>query len=134
MNKLFWLMVFYVCSLNSLTAADFPEKYIGEWHIDVDSSQKGFPWWQQVKYPKVLIIKSQYEATFIDQFDDKCEIPRVNYDENLNIAIIRHCGIGAKSEGVISPMHLMFVNGDIINGEVRTYKYLFRWHGKRVNK
>ncbi|MFA0813041.1 hypothetical protein [Microbulbifer epialgicus] len=111
--------------------ASMPQKYIGTWKVTL-KDQSGFPWWNQIKYP-VKISISYDQAKMIDQFGYECSITKSLYDSELDVFVFSHCGIGRKSDRAFEVFQMATVDSEgRLQGEVRSYKTIFKWVGVRV--
>jgi hypothetical protein len=109
--------------------AEVPSKFVGRWNSRVEEGP-GFPWWQQMRYPVRLSVGAA-KLTFVDQMGTECEPKTFFYDEELDALIFTHC-LSSKSSLTIPPFYRMRIIGDRVDGEVWTYKLLFRWAGERA--
>ena len=129
MTRFFFLLLtcFFGCN-NSY--AEIPQKFYGDWKVHV-IKQAGFPWWNQIKYPTELNISSE-RVIFADQYEYKCEVSKITYDEVLDSLVFEHCGIGNKNNNAFSIVHVVMINDKgNIEGTVQNYKKLFAWVGEK---
>ena len=117
----------------SIQADRLPSEYQGLWSISV-LSEKGFPWWQQIKYPVQLEIKTD-GISLIDQSGYKCNVRTIAYDElNEGIEFV-HCGSGNKNERAKKIVQRVYLshNGYLIGQVYRQNenKPIFLWKGKK---
>ena len=105
-----------------------PMQFYGEWKLEVQQ-RPGFPWWQQMKYPKQLSISSE-GISFRDQVGDVCKLHNYLYDDEIKALVFTNC-LPAKSDVAFTLFYrVKFDHGQLVV-EVWTYKMLFRLHGRR---
>ncbi|MCJ9427801.1 hypothetical protein [Kordiimonas marina] len=114
--------------MGDTAVADVPEKFLGKWTVYV-TTQDGFPWWEEVKYPKEIYI-SNNGGYFIDQMGNRCDVADYYYDVDIDSIVLKNCG-QTKSSKALPPFHLISEKGGFLVGRVQTYKLLFEWRGKR---
>ena len=132
MKKILGLFfIVYSLSCVQVSFADIPKKYVGVWNIS-HIAQPGFPWWSQIKYPVKLSI-SLDGARLTDQFEHECSLEKFKYDSELDVFVFSHCGIGEKSKKAFEIMHVVSVDSQgELQGDVRSYKTIFKWRGIRI--
>ena len=126
----FLLVVLFGCM--NCWAADVPEKFLGEWQITV-IPQGGVPRWQWIKYPVKLRI-SRTGGTLVDQTGFECSLSKFLYDDELDVFVFNHCGIGPKSPQAFEIVQIAKLDseGNLV-GEVRNYRKLFGWKGVKLS-
>ena len=113
---------------NNCLAEKIPDKFMGNWSITL-VPQSGFPWWREVKYPVKLILTPD-GGNMVDQYGFKCSLSKIFYDNELDIIIFKHCGMGEKSDLAFQVLQLAHIDDKgQLHGEVKTYKKLFGWIG-----
>lgn len=101
-----------------------PDEFHGEWATTVVKDE-GFPWWSQVQYPVHMAI-SDTEVVFEDQSGARCVATVAFYDDEIEALVITQCGT-TKSENAFPPYYKLTLRGQILLGEVWTYKRLFNF-------
>ncbi|PLY07946.1 MAG: hypothetical protein C0625_03065 [Arcobacter sp.] len=133
MNKIikFLFIIYMLFCIQVSLALDIPKKYIGDWNISY-IEQQGFPWWSQIKYPVKLFITPE-EIRIIDQYGYKCSVSKYRYDEEIDVLVFSHCGIGQKSKNSFEIMQVMTVDLEgKLQGRVKSYKTFFQWCGEKL--
>lgn len=129
-------ILFIILFFPSLLNAEIND-FVGTWEIKVvPEGATQFPWWQEVKYPTVLVISrvnKELKIKFKDQFDYECNTKPLIVNRG-NELVFNYCsGLGTKSPMAWSPIqHAKLIEGKL-HGVVTTNRYLFKWLGERVN-
>lgn len=128
--SLFCYVIILFLLIPSVSAYQISEKFIGKWHLNV-VKHKNFPWWQELGYPVALVVNAQGGGFFIDQAGLKCVIKQYLYDAEMEALIIPHCK-QTHSNGMVSPHYIIRVKGNMLHGEVVTYKQHFSLSGVKI--
>jgi|SRR5690606_28652697 hypothetical protein len=132
MTKLLaWVFLSLLLSGPGLVFADIPERFIGTWIMEVDTSP-GFPWWDQIKHPVRLSITKD-AINFDDQAGCSCTPKAFFYDDELDALVFKHC-LPTKSDLAFTPFYRMKSKDRKLVGEVWTYKLLFKLYGHSEQK
>jgi len=130
MSRIIFLIVVVFFS-QAVIAGGIPESFVGQWTLS-RVEQEGFPWWQQVKYPVKLNLHEK-GGWLEDQVGYRCELRSFMYDQDIDSLIFEHCGEGVKSSNLPYKIYqIVKIKNDRLEGEVRSYKLLFKWGGGRV--
>ena len=134
MNKL--KLIYLLIIISSLVRAE-SDPLIGVWNIEVQpDSEEQFQWWQEIKYPKKLIItkdENQYSMVFTSQYDYECKGTPMSVNQGLELVFEFCSGIGTKHSTSWSPIHHAKVINGKLYGVVTDKRYLFKWIGTKVN-
>ena len=121
-------MIIALSAVSICAFADIPNKYHGDWLFSVQRTSV-FPWWDQIKYPVRLSIDKN-NVVFEDQEGQKCRPKIFFYDEEVDAIYFKHCQ-PVKSELAFPPFYKIELHGNKLEGEVWTYKLLFKINGNK---
>ncbi len=118
----------------TVSLSDELQGFVGSWAIEADTSSSDFPWWKEVKYPRLLHVSrtdSGLSLRFEDQYGFECTISNPLVTNEGRDLVFSHCG-PSKFENAWSPIQHAKIDGDKIRGVVTAEKFLFRWAGVRL--
>ncbi len=111
------------------------KQLVGTWAIEpINKSKEQFPWWHEIKYPKILVVtfsNGKYFYTFTDQFNYECKGKPMLANQGKELVFEFCGGLGTKSPLSWSPIHHAKVVKGKLHGVVTSNIYLFSWVGVR---
>ena len=127
-------IVFIVLLLSFLVLAD-EDPLIGTWNVEVKpTSDKQFPFWREIKYPKKLVVSKSgknYKVLFTDQYGYECETKPMSTNRSQELIFTFCSGLGTKSPLSWSPIHHAKIVDGKLHGVVTSNRFLFEWVGDR---
>ena len=112
------------------------DDFSGQWQVTrvVESKRDGFPWTQEIKYPKAFTLAlrdGRLSGNYVDQWGYAGTFELVAVINNGRDLLLVHGGAGTKSPEALAPIHHIKLERGAPHAVVTSHDKLFEWFAER---
>ena len=120
----------------AVTGVAAGDDFSGQWQVTrvVESKRDGFPWAQEIKYPKAFTLalrNGRLEGSYVDQWGNAGTFELVAVINKGHDLLLVHGGAGTKSPEALAPIHHIKLEDGALHAVVTSHDKLFEWFADR---